>query len=291
MSCKELKTKKYKSRNSPAYSAMDCKGKTMIGNDGQTYISKADKNGVYKWALSKIGTKKASKSVNKTRKNKKISTPEPADSSKNVVLDLSGKKPKHKYTIEDNGDNPYIVYDYGNRVEVYGQNYDEEKDAYYISTKLLDIKYKKLFAGDNDLKLPDYDKKGMWRGNTVLLETGPGKYIFIGNHGIREFTTVDGDTIEKYYSPLGNNSVPYPYAVGKKYTYFMLNDGRVKEGPKFKYVPNEDLNLKEDAYTQLYGMGESKLDRYNLKTYKVKVLRKRFDHYGWYIKRNKKGKI
>jgi hypothetical protein len=274
---------------------MDCKGKKMKGNDGQTYISKADKNGVYKWTLSKIGTKtktgtkKTSKSVTKTRKNKKISTPEPANSSKNVVLDLSGKKPKHKYTIEDNGDSPYIVYDYGNRVEVFGQDYDEEKSAFSISEKLLDTKYKKLFVGDNDINLPYYEKKGKWRGNTILLETGPGKYIFIGN-GIREFTTVDGDTIEKYYSPLGNNFVPYPYAVGKKYTYFMLDNGRVKEGPKYHYIPNEDLNLKEDPYQVLYDFVESKLDRYNLKTYKVKVLRKRFDHYGWWynIKRNKK---
>jgi hypothetical protein len=291
MSCKELKTKKYKSRSSPAYSAMDCKGKTMKGNDGQTYISKADKNGVYKWVLSKTGTKKASKSVTKTRKNKKISTLEPENSSKNVILDLSGKKPKHKYTIEDNGDSPYIVYDYGNRVEVYGQDYDEEKNAFSISEKLLDTKYKKLFVGDNDINLPNYEKKGKWRGNTVLLETGPGKYIFIGN-GIREFTTVDGDTIEKYYSPLGNNFVPYPYAVGKKYTYFMLDNGGVKEGPKYYYIPNEDLNLKEDPYQVLYGFVESKLIGTSPKTYKVKVLRKRFDHYGWwYIKRHKKGNI
>jgi len=47
--CVKLDTKKYKTRDSPPYSAMDCKGAKLIGNDGQQYISKADKNGIYKW--------------------------------------------------------------------------------------------------------------------------------------------------------------------------------------------------------------------------------------------------
>jgi len=48
MICEKQQTKKYKLRNSPPYSAMDCKGKTMKGKDG-TYVSKPDKNNRYKW--------------------------------------------------------------------------------------------------------------------------------------------------------------------------------------------------------------------------------------------------
>lgn len=47
--CVKLETKKYKTRDSPPYSAMDCKGAKLLGNDGQQYISKVDKNGIYKW--------------------------------------------------------------------------------------------------------------------------------------------------------------------------------------------------------------------------------------------------
>ena len=47
--CIKLNTKKYKIRDSPPYSAMDCKGEKLLGNDGQQYISKVDKNSVYKW--------------------------------------------------------------------------------------------------------------------------------------------------------------------------------------------------------------------------------------------------
>ena len=47
--CVKLDTKKYKTRDSPPYSAMDCKDAKLIGNDGKQYISKVDKNGIYKW--------------------------------------------------------------------------------------------------------------------------------------------------------------------------------------------------------------------------------------------------
>jgi hypothetical protein len=58
--CVKLDTKKYKTRDSPPYSAMDCKGAKILGNDGQQYISKADKNGIYKWV--KIAKKSESTS-------------------------------------------------------------------------------------------------------------------------------------------------------------------------------------------------------------------------------------
>jgi hypothetical protein len=58
--CVKLDTKKYKTRDSPPYSAMDCKGMKLLGNDGQEYISKADKNGIYKWV--KISGKSKSES-------------------------------------------------------------------------------------------------------------------------------------------------------------------------------------------------------------------------------------
>ena len=61
--CVKLDTKKYKNRDSPPYSAMDCKGAKLLGNDGQQYISKADKNGIYKWV--KIAEKSESTSTSK----------------------------------------------------------------------------------------------------------------------------------------------------------------------------------------------------------------------------------
>jgi hypothetical protein len=59
--CVKLETKKYKTRDSPPYSAMDCKGAKLLGNDGQQYVSKADKNGIYKWVKVAEKNKSTSK--------------------------------------------------------------------------------------------------------------------------------------------------------------------------------------------------------------------------------------
>jgi hypothetical protein len=239
MSCKKQTAKKYLSRKSPPYSAMDCKGKTLEGKDGK-YVSKPDKNKVYRWV--KIGA--ASSSV--TQKNLKIKI----------------KSPKHKYVILDNGSHPYHVYDYGSRADVYAFRYDKDSNEEILLKKILSIPYKNIFPGDNSLKLPDHSSG---KGNTVLIQQKNGKYIYIGD-GIREFSGVDGDVIQKYYSPIGNSAVPYPYAVGKKYTYFLVN--------KTEYVENELLDLKKDGYTQLYGFSEKKS-----KMIKERTLFKRFTLY------------
>jgi hypothetical protein len=79
MSCKEIKTEKYQSRNSPAFHAKDCKNLTKKGKDGN-YISKPDAKGVYKWV--------------KVKKNK-------------------------GYLIHDNGARPYKVEVSDKTVEIY----------------------------------------------------------------------------------------------------------------------------------------------------------------------------
>ena len=80
--CIELKTKKYKSRSSPPYSAMDCKGSTKKGNDGANYESKPDNRGIYRWVKGVgDGTPK-----NKTIKRKSGSKSPPKN--KITVLDM-----------------------------------------------------------------------------------------------------------------------------------------------------------------------------------------------------------
>lgn len=190
--CTRQTSKKYTTRKSPPYSAMDCKGKTMEGKDG-SYISVPDKNNIYKW--------------NKTRKH--------------II-----------YDIQHNGGRPYTVHDYGNRVDIYKRE-----------NKIMSIPYKKLFPGANPLKLPGYGKSK--KGNTILILQKNGKYIYIGD-GIYEFET--SDVIDNYYSPIGNSNVPYPYAVGKLNTYFLIEK---------TFVENKYLDLKKDGYAQLYEFKDS----------------------------------
>ncbi len=59
-------------------------------------------------------------------------------------------------------------------------------------------------------------------GNSILLKLRDAiknQYVFIGAT-IYEFTTIE--PIEKFYSTVGNNDVPYPVALSKSFVYFML---------------------------------------------------------------------
>lgn len=51
--CSRQTLKKYTSRPGPPYPANDphCRGTTKTGNNGQLYVSKPDKNGLYTWKL------------------------------------------------------------------------------------------------------------------------------------------------------------------------------------------------------------------------------------------------
>ena len=296
--CIKLKTKKYRLRDSPPFSATDCPGKTMKGNDGDMYASKADKNGIYKWIKASHALK-IEKAANKTMKKTSSGTNYSSCSKdlnrssppfykyaykKSVFAPVNVSnflkcippgivkdektKPRHIYEIIDNYGIPFLVFDYGGNADIYNQHYDEGTNQYEVQGKIMETKYRRIFVGDNELNDPDYDlKKGSGRGNTILLQTGKDKYTYIGRE-IKSFTTKDGDVIQKYYSPVGNNAVPYPYAVGQKYVYLMLDDKR---------VPIEEFDLTKDVYTQYYAhLDLDKFKNKSSKKYSVKTLFKRF---------------
>lgn len=269
-SCTEQKTKKYRSRGSPPYSAMDCKGLTKLGNDGSTYVSKPDKRGIYRWVITNTTRSKYSK--NKTSKNKPTSKSNIKSTSstneskctykKNIYGTVnvskfigcikndtlrqqleSGSKPRNIYEINDNASFPFVVLDYGGRVDIYNNHFDESTNNAVLHKKLIDVKYEQIFLGDNYLNDPYWIfKNGVAKGNTILLETGKGKYTFIGK-GILSFSAINGDTIRKFYSSLGGNYDSFPYAVGDKYVY-LLNDK--------KYASIDEFDTNKDICIQYY---------------------------------------
>ena len=75
MSCvRQLTQKKYRERPSPPYSASDCPGKVLEGNDGRLYESRPNVKGVYAWRLYK--DPKAAKETKTRRVSRKTSKPE-----------------------------------------------------------------------------------------------------------------------------------------------------------------------------------------------------------------------
>jgi len=231
-SCKKETTKKYTTRKGPPYHAKDCKNLVKKGNDGMSYVSSPDKRGVYKWIKN---------NNNKTKKVKRMT-----------------------YEIINNGSTTFIAFvKPGSNIEVYTNLYREDRQL-NPDKKVLDVAYSKLFLGDNILNDPYYGKKGKLIGNSILIQTGKNKYVYVGSE-IYSFETKED--IKKYYSPIGNSFVPYPYAVGESLTYFMLDK---------ETLPNELLDLKKDGYGQFYGhtvKDKSIVDKAK-KHFKVKVIKK-----------------
>jgi hypothetical protein len=139
------------------------------------------------------------------------------------------------YNTHDNGGRPFAVRVLRGRVEVTRQSYDKATDGYVPGAVVYRSPYKEIWLGQGPV------------GNTVLLQIGANRFAFIGER-IYEFALQAGDAVVKYRSPVGNSDVPYPYIVGRDFTYLLLDSG---EGPV--YIPNDALDLGADAYGQYYG--------------------------------------
>lgn len=162
---------------------------------------------------------------------------------------MATRKSKGKtYEIHDNGGRPFFVNIQGKNVVV-ERNMDTSdfKDSKFITIphprkQVLAMKVDQIFIGKKSPK-GGYDglKPSEAEGNSILLKKGP-KYIYIGSE-IYEFTPMPGDSIDAYFSDIGNNDVPYPYAVGKTHIYIMLD--KVAVDKSF-------FDMKKNIYDQYY---------------------------------------
>jgi hypothetical protein len=138
---------------------------------------------------------------------------------------------KKTYKILDNGGTPFVV-------EITSTTVCVERHK----KEIFETPYEHVFLGEKGrLKDAIYQK-----GSSILVCIKENHYVYIGSE-IYSFKTTE--PILFYESPVGSSETPYPYAVGDKYTYFMLDKEK---------VPNELLDLKKDAYGQFYGYTISK---------------------------------
>ena len=143
----------------------------------------------------------------------------------NNMIKLEGKS-KIYYTM-DNGSEKYKVIVDDKKIIIFILNntkYD------YLAIK----KYKNIFIGKSSIKYSPYKEKFI--GNSILIETLKNKYVFIG-HAIYDFITTE--PILKYESPMGNSSVPYPFAISENYTYLILERKYILND---EYIKNTDPN-------------------------------------------------
>jgi hypothetical protein len=146
-------------------------------------------------------------------------------------------KPKHIYEINDNAAFPFVVVDYGGgRASIYNNQFSELRGE--LKGKMMDVKYEQLFLGEKN----DPHWRALEKGNNILMQTAKGKYLFVGK-GTYSFSAKNGDTIRRFYSPMGGNYDSFPYAVGDKYVY-LLNEK--------KYAPISEFDMTKDVMMQYY---------------------------------------
>jgi hypothetical protein len=183
--------------------------------------------------------------VNKKTSNKKTVNKKGSKAAKGTKARMT------TYETIDNGAKPFAVCVSKSKVEVYSQKFVEEYDEpYWVhDKKVMDTPYKDIWIGDNYRNEKGYAKKGEFKGNSVIIQTAADSYTFVGNK--KYSFHLGDDTIEKFCSPLGNSSVPYPYIIGKNRSYFMLNR---------QSVDNELLKGVDDMYWAFYNLdkGEKK---------------------------------
>ncbi len=169
--------------------------------------------------------------------------------SKQKKFKKKNKEKYDRYITHNNGCRPFIIFKNKktNKVSIYRHMYllnldDRIYKKIYNKKILYDIKVqsytvKRLLVGEDE-RFP---------GNSVLLDLGNSRYVFIG-HCIYEFSIEADDEIINYFSEVGNSDVPYPVAISRKNAYFML----YKE-----YLPKDDfpenISWYHQAYTFFYG--------------------------------------
>ena len=210
--------------------------KIKKGKDGNKWIVSQTKSGVKRWI--------------KVKQNKNILG-------------------KH-YFIHDNYTRPFVVFINKNKVDVYKQSketYDEKPDVNTYDKLVKSFNASKIFIGKSP-KIAmtkfsgGYGKK--YDGNTILLHLKQNDYVLISGIGLQNFK-LKNDKIVKFYSPLGNNDVPYPFALGEKnYYFFIYPDGYLHKSlfPKIKKESELEKIINFGMYNDPF--------MYNLKTHKLK---------------------
>ena len=154
------------------------------------------------------------------------------------------KKGFKHYLIHDNGGRPFALYISPKHDSVsiykYPKEYFEPSGNYftdktyvkYYSELVKKIKCKDVFIGISPKNSMTEFGKGYGKkfdGNTNLVKISDKRYVYVGE-SIFEFESLN--KIVEYHSPVGNNDVPYPYAIDEKGNYYLMLDKVIVKFPE-----------------------------------------------------------
>jgi len=146
--------------------------------------------------------------------------------------------------IHDNGGRPFIVEINDNIAKIYDNTDNKEL--------LLELSFVKIFYGKEPVE-------SEYENNSLLLQIALNEYVYIGSVIYKFYTD---DEIIDYYSIVGNSDVPYPYAIGTKYTYLMIE--YIKISTKLLYETSLEYKIY-DPYN-IYYFNKDKI-KYNDKKF------------------------
>lgn len=149
-----------------------------------------------------------------------------------------------RYEILYNGSTPFLVTVNKDikTTYVYCRNpyYDKTNTNYtkYNTVPILTYKYDDIFIGDHNDNIKDWGHKSL--GNNILVGLGHNIYVNIGGYDICVFKSLA--KITHYFSPIGNNDVPYPYFVDTLGNFYCISsDIIIKE-----YYINTKKNINKN---------------------------------------------
>ena len=147
--------------------------------------------------------------------------------------------PSVSYHIHHNGAVPFRVTVSEDLIEIFRVNLEENDEGDFEETERELIRevteFRDVFIG----KDPSNSEAD---GNSILIQIKPKTYMFIGES---IYTFSPFDQITDFRSPIGNSDVPYPYAVGEKNIYLLIEQ---------VYVPKSSVPEGTDPYKIYYGM-------------------------------------
>ena len=152
-----------------------------------------------------------------------------------IKVSKTRKRKGKFYDTHDNGSKAFRVYIDGKKIAIYKGKYSEGDEIHF------DKLVKELTVKDVYIGKPE--------GNSILLRLTKNHYIHIGTE-VYEFKM--DDTVDRYFSMIGNSDVPYPVLLGTENVYFML-DGDHTYVPRNKFPSTLKMSQWEQAYFYYYG--------------------------------------
>lgn len=241
--------KKRAIRPSPSDSATKFRiGTRKRGNDGNVYIISADKNGKKRW-VKDASKERVRSQTTAAKKTSEISVTNESNFGPLFMVNI--KQASVVRTIafaiskENKNDQLPLVLEKGvatihllredkdgyidgiNIIDINNKEIREDP-RYYFRKPRFTFRFQKAYVGYDPeqireknwwQKVTGKDNPPWYRGNAVLLQLSPERYVVAANDDVHSFSMQKGEQITAFVSQIGNSSVPYPYAVSNLHAY------------------------------------------------------------------------